>query len=72
MTSTLVSWRSQDYVPGPIVAVLIADMGTYPKLPCSLVNGLQGFTYTVDLAQGVSVGQEENLSNVGGKHARCT
>ena len=41
------SWKSQDYVPEPIVAVLIADMGTFPKLPCSLVNGLQGFTYTV-------------------------
>ena len=41
------SWKSQDYVPEPIVAVLIADMDTFPKLPCSLVNGLQGFTYTV-------------------------
>ena len=29
-----------------------------------LVNGLQGFTYTVDLARGVSVGQEEDSSNV--------
>ena len=47
MTSTLVSWKSQDCVPEPIVAVLIADMDTFPKLPSSLVNGLQGFTYTV-------------------------
>ena len=36
------SWKSQDYVPEPIVAVLIADMDTFPKLPCSLETGCKG------------------------------
>ena len=69
--STLVSRRSQDYMPGSFVTVCYQ---TWVLFKAALHVGKQAarvHIYTVDLAQGVSVGQKEDPSNVKYDTMRC-
>ena len=58
------SWRSQDYVPEPIVAVLIADMGTLQGCPTRWSTGCKGSHILYILPRVFPWDQEEDPSNV--------